>query len=621
MPAARARRRTSSHRWPWRRRPPLAVASSGPAKLPSASPSPTQCAPVSKVGVQRGHRRRGERYLRPPGAFARHPQHPVAGICSQVGDIGGAGLVHPQRIVQQQPDHRGRPQRLRAPVGVGGRDQGAGLVTGPGRRWRCSPGPPHGRAAPTVGSERDFLAHAYQTDDSGRLVHSEQLYACPKKSGKSGFAAMHLLTTTLVFGGRFAEGYAIANDLEQAQGRVFLAARRICEASPHLRRECNITQSRIEFPQTGAVIQAIGNDYTGSAGANPVISSFDELWGYTSERSRRLWDEMVPSPVRRISARLITTYAGFENESVLLEELHKRGLEQQLIGTDLRAGDGLLMFWSHIPIAPWQTEGWLAEMRRSLRPNQYLRMIENRFVTTESSFINMSQWDRCVDPRLGHAVSDRGLSVWVGVDASHKHDSTAIVGVTFDQNAQRVRLITHRVFQPSADRPLDFEAAIEGTLMDLSKRFNLRKVLFDPWQMQAVAQRLQKAGLTIEEFPQSSPNLTAASQNLFELIQGQNLVAYPDAAMRLAISRAVAIETPRGWRIGKDQQSHKIDVVVALAMACHAAVQGQNESTYDIRGFLDRPDDDDPDGSRAWRAARLAGYLNSGGYSQFGRVR
>jgi hypothetical protein len=32
---------------------------------------------------------------------------------------------------------------------------------------------------------------------------------------------MLLLTTTLVFGGRFAEGYAVANDLEQAQGRVF----------------------------------------------------------------------------------------------------------------------------------------------------------------------------------------------------------------------------------------------------------------------------------------------------------------------------------------------------------------------------------------------------------------
>jgi hypothetical protein len=37
------------------------------------------------------------------------------------------------------------------------------------------------------------------------LVYPEQLYACPKKSGKSAFAAMHLLTTTLLFGGRFSE--------------------------------------------------------------------------------------------------------------------------------------------------------------------------------------------------------------------------------------------------------------------------------------------------------------------------------------------------------------------------------------------------------------------------------
>jgi hypothetical protein len=40
-------------------------------------------------------------------------------------------------------------------------------------------------------------------------------------------------------------------------------------------------------------------------------------------------------------------------------------------GPDLYAGDGLLMFWSHQPIAPWQTQAWIAEMRRSLRPNQY----------------------------------------------------------------------------------------------------------------------------------------------------------------------------------------------------------------------------------------------------------
>ena len=46
--------------------------------------------------------------------------------------------------------------------------------------------------------------------------------------------------------------------------------------------------------------------------------------------------------------------------------------------------------------------------------------------------------------------------------------------------------------------------------------------------------------------------------------------------MRLAVSRSVAVETSRGWRIAKEKASHKIDVVVALAMAALGAVrQGQ----------------------------------------------
>ena len=37
-----------------------------------------------------------------------------------------------------------------------------------------------------------------------------------KKTGKSATAAMHVLTTTLVFGGRYAEAFCCANDFEQA---------------------------------------------------------------------------------------------------------------------------------------------------------------------------------------------------------------------------------------------------------------------------------------------------------------------------------------------------------------------------------------------------------------------
>jgi hypothetical protein len=130
---------------------------------------------------------------------------------------------------------------------------------------------------------------------------------------------------------------------------------------------------------------------------------------------------------------------------------------------------------NHDPLAPWQSEGWLAEMRRSLRPAQYLRMIENRFVATETSFIDMSWWDACVHPDARPVQVEPTLHVWVGVDASVKRDSTAIVAVSWDKKYQHARLVWHRIYQPSAEDPMDFERIIEATLLDLKKTFACAK--------------------------------------------------------------------------------------------------------------------------------------------------
>ena len=185
-------------------------------------------------------------------------------------------------------------------------------------RWRREPtsfieqvmvDPETGRPFQLLPCQRRFFTEAYRTNEAGHLVYAEQGFCTPKKTGKTAMSGMHALTTTLVFGGRYAEGYTLANDLEQAQGRVFAAIRRIVECSPHLLREAKISANRIEFPATGASITAIASDYAGAAGSNPAISCFDELWGYTSERSRRLWDEMVPVPTRKVSCRLVTSYA------------------------------------------------------------------------------------------------------------------------------------------------------------------------------------------------------------------------------------------------------------------------------------------------------------------------
>jgi hypothetical protein len=228
-------------------------------------------------------------------------------------------------------------------------------------------------------AERAFLTHMFKLGADGRLLYTDQIYAAIKKSGKTGFAAMVVIVTVLLFGGRFAEAFCVANDQQQAQDRVFESVRRIIEASPLLRDEARITADKITFDATGATITALATDYASAAGGHPTIAVFDELWGFVSERFRRLWDELVPVPTQPVSFRLVVSHAGFEGESALLQEMYERGLKLPELGTDLHGGDGMLMFWSHVPIAPWQDERWLTSMRGSLRPNQYLRMIENRF--------------------------------------------------------------------------------------------------------------------------------------------------------------------------------------------------------------------------------------------------
>jgi hypothetical protein len=423
-------------------------------------------------------------------------------------------------------------------------------------------------------AERRFLKRAFELTADGRLKHPELIFSAPKKSGKTAFAAMLVLYVVCELGGKFAEGICVANDFEQAQGRVFTAISRIVEASPLLDADATITADEIEFASTGSTIIAIASDYAGAAGANASIVSFDELWGYTTERAHRLWDEMVPPPTRKIACRLTVTYAGFEGESELLESLYKRAITGEQVETDLYAQSGMLAFWTNSFTAPWQTEEWREEMRRTLRPNAYLRLIENRWVSTESSFIDMTWWDACVDADARPVLGDRSLRVWIGTDASVKRDSTAIVACTWDADEKKVRLVYHKIFQPSPDEPLDFEQTVEATLASLHQIFDVREVRFDPYQMQATAQRLTRAGVKMVEFPQSVPNLTEASTNLYEIIKGGNLIAYPDDVMRLAVQRAVAVEMPRGWKISKATQSHKIDVVVALGMAALGAVQG-----------------------------------------------
>jgi Terminase large subunit, endonuclease domain/Terminase large subunit, ATPase domain len=431
-----------------------------------------------------------------------------------------------------------------------------------------------------------LLEPRLQIGPDGRALYPELIYGAVKKSGKTTFAGMILIYVIRVLGGKFAEGYVISNSREQAANRVFLAAARIVEASPRLRREAKVSQAKITFTSTGATITAIASDYSTAAGSNPVLSCFDELWAFTTELDHRLFDEMVVPPTKPCGWRLTVTYAGFENESELLEGLYKRGLRGEEVAPGLYAQPGLLMAWHHDFISPWQTEDWREQMRKQLRPSAYLRLIENRWVSSESAFVPIEWWDACTDPELRPMLYAPRLPVWAAVDASVSRDHTALMAVCWEGAAQRVRLVMHREWRPTEAEPLDF-AELEQAILEVAQRFAVRAIYYDPYQMQAMAQGLIAARVPMVECAQTAQGLTEISTGLYELFKGRNLRVYPDADLRLAVQRTVAKENPRGWQITKAKASHRIDAVTALAMACWGTVQ---ESTGPSGDAVSAPD-------------------------------
>jgi phage terminase large subunit-like protein len=435
-----------------------------------------------------------------------------------------------------------------------------------------------------------ILGHALTPLSDGRFLYETLLYSCVKKSGKTTIAAIVALWMALRE--YRAEVYCLANDFDQSQSRVFAAVLFAVEHNPRLRSGASITQRRITLLSTGSFIEAEPSEYTGAAGANPSCVVFDELWGYTSDRAQRLYDEMTLPPTRKSPLRVIVTYAGFEGESDLLWTLYQRGMAgtpvSELDSLPCKAAGKLFCYWDHEPRMPWQTPDYYESQRADLRPNAFLRLHRNEWTTGTESFVDLATWDLCVSENHRPLIAQRDLAITVGLDLGIKHDSSACVACAYDGSVparNRVLLVTHKVWQPHFGSPVDLEH-VADYLRELCGRFRVTAVYYDPWQGLGMAQQLTREGIPMLEYPQTLDRLTRLGSNLLELVRGHNLVLYPDAGMRKAASQAVAIESSRGWRISKEKSAHKIDVIVALGMAALGCIEQEGRGHgYEVQDY------------------------------------
>jgi len=316
----------------------------------------------------------------------------------------------------------------------------------------------------------------------------------------------------------------------------------------------------------------------------------------TSERSRRMWEEMTLPPTVPHPMKVVVTYAGYKGESKLLWEMYQKLV---LNGKPLekfkhlvnRKGRPIIThigrqfaLWDDQPRMVWQTKEYYREEKESLRPMKFLQLHRNEWVTSEEAFIPENFYTRAIvldRPLLYDPDSEfRKHPISIGVDIGIKHDDAAIVGTYYDPKEGKCKQAFHDIWKTDPEYPLDIEHTVENKLVEMNELFNIVAVLYDPYQFHRSATTLKTKGLPMIEYAQSESNMTAASQNLYDLYKTQRIEHYSADDMEEQVTLAAAKNKGRGFRLVKDDESGAPnDAAIALAMSAFDAVKRMGVDT------------------------------------------
>lgn len=466
--------------------------------------------------------------------------------------------------------------------------------------------------------------------DDGEMPYGLLVYSAPKKSGKTGLNAA--IAAELLFNRApdGAELYNFANSREQSTGRVFRAVKYAIEHDSRLLDRCSSVLETIIRLRNGTFLQALAAMHANIAGANPYYSGWTELWGYEHEKELRAWAEMTPPPTIQHSLRVVDTYAGYEGESGLLNQLedqakaaarlHSDGFElpaeyrtyaktviegaPELAQFLLPPGDrsrGPVAFDYPLPVyadeesrlyafwdegiearrVPWQLgdrgRRYYASEEKTQLPQQYQRLHLNRRARRGGQFVSISVWDSL--PRCqGWQPGDRDAVV-LAVDAATKDDHMALVGARVrDRRPEECYSLE---WSPEADdrasgaSVIDPRAARTEILRLRDAGMRILAVAYDPYQFHSTALELAADGIRTIEVTQGQPRLESDTL-LSTLIRDGKLAHTANAIMRTAVENANALVEPgktgdeRRIRIVKG--SGKVDPLVALSMAVWVAL-------------------------------------------------
>ncbi len=407
--------------------------------------------------------------------------------------------------------------------------------------------------------QKRLLRAALLKDTSGFFPYSTVVYSTIKKSGKTRIAA-GVGAWFAATQGPYQEIYCLANDGKQSSDRVLEAIKRFVRLNPNI--NWHVTRTRITLPN-GTFIEAIPCDPTGSAGANPSLTLWSEMWGYRHQHKERLWSEMTIPPTRQGRAiRWVESYAGYSDESNVLYSLYELGTmhsrrhpsipELPVYINDVAK---MICYWDSGDAArrmPWQTEEYYAQEAQLLTPAEFDRIHRNLWVTSVDKAIPIEWWDACQTrvPPL-----DSKTPVVMGLDAAVTHDCCAATLVSrHPKNPDKETMIrAFRAWEPPRGGAIDLESTVEKTLYEWADKYNLVEVAYDKYQLVQMMQRARRNGIKVLQFDQGAMR-NLADESLYEQIVNRRIAHGGNSVLRSHVDNAACKTTGEKYRFIRPTQ-------------------------------------------------------------------
>lgn len=458
------------------------------------------------------------------------------------------------------------------------------------------------------------LAEAMSRLPDGRFKYHTVLWSWPKKSAKSSIVAA-AADYNCLFKAK-SSWKLIGNDLKQADSRVGHYMRENIKigqskgygndagaiALQNIRKATKISVSnyKIVYPNR-SVVEMIPIDAAGEAGGNDDGTVYSELWGWRHKSHKAMWTEQTISSNRfGYAQRWIDTYAGFEGESEILENLYKNVVspENKLDiphNDECYAANGIFACWVTKHHLPWQVAEYYESEKSTMHESEFNRIHLNQWGQSEQSFVDIKYWDACADDRSpndgGILPHEKHDEIVIALDAAVTNDCFAIVAISRDKryppkyNADGEQISPEyfvrryaRAWYPPKDGKIQFdgEDSPKSELKRLIKLHNVYCVTYDPYQLHHFVTEAEKELDTFfEEFPQGTQR-EIADKMLLDIIREKRFAHDgKDNELRTHIlnSGAKIIGEDKRLRIIKKHPSKKIDLTVAMSMAAYQASQ------------------------------------------------